>query len=81
MKRSVISTASLYLWLYVYYVVFLHKFGSNLEPIVEIGIFVGYTDTPHNYRVSFPSHRMTMVMRYVKFDEEKAMRISLEGEI
>ena len=29
MKWSVISTAYLFLWLFVYSVVFLHKFGSD----------------------------------------------------
>eukprot|EP00253_Pinus_taeda_P033890 PITA_33890 len=27
---------------------------KKLEPTAEVGIFVGYTDTPHNYRVYFP---------------------------
>ena len=54
---------------------------KNIELIAELGIFVGYTDTPHNYRVYLPSHRMTMVHRDVKFNEEKAMRCSLEREI
>ena len=31
--------------------------------------------------VYLPSHRMTMVCRDVKFDEEKAMRCSLEREL
>jgi hypothetical protein len=54
---------------------------KKLEPTAEIGIFVGYTDTPHNYRVYFPANRMTVVRRDVKFDEEKAMRLSLEREL
>ena len=52
-----------------------------LEPISELGIFVGYNDTPHNYRVYLPSHKMKIVHRDVKFDEEKAMRCSLEREL
>ena len=28
---------------------------KKLEPTVEVGIFVGYTKTPHNYRVYFPN--------------------------
>ena len=55
--------------------------GKKLEPIAKLGIFVGYTDTPHNYRVYLPSHRMTMVCRDVKFDEGKAMQISLGREL
>ena len=42
---------------------------------------MGYTDTPHNYRVYLPSHRMTIVRRDVKFDEEKAISCSLEREV
>ena len=42
---------------------------------------MGYTETPHNYWVYFPSLRMIVVRRDVKFDEEKAMRCSLEQEL
>ena len=34
---------------------------KKLEPIAEVGIFVGYTDTPHNYRVYFPDSRKSVV--------------------
>jgi len=54
---------------------------KNLEPTTELGIFVGYTDTPHNYQVYLPSHRMIVVRRDVKFDEQKGMRCSLEREL
>ena len=54
---------------------------KNLEPITELGIFLGYTDTPHNYQVYLPPKRMTVVHRDVKFDEDKAMRCSLKREI
>ena len=54
---------------------------KNLEPIVELGIFVGYTDTPHKNQVYLPSHKMTVVHRDVKFNEEKAMRSSVEREL
>ena len=54
---------------------------KKLEPTVEIEIFVGYTETPHNYRVYFPNSRMTVVRRDIKFDEENAMRLSLEIEL
>ena len=47
----------------------------------ELGIFVGHTDMPHNYRVYFPSNKMIVVRRNVKFNEEKAMRFSLEREL
>lgn len=54
---------------------------KNLEPTTELGIFVGHTDTPHNYRLYLSSHKMTVVHRDVKFDEERAMRFSLEREL
>ena len=34
---------------------------KKLEPTIEIDIFVGYTETPHNYRVYFPNNRMPIV--------------------
>ena len=46
---------------------------KKLEPIEELGIFVGYIDTPYNYRVYLSTNRMTVVHRDVRFDEEKAM--------
>ena len=54
---------------------------KKLEPIVEIGIFMGYIDTPHNYRVYFPNNKMTFVRRDIKFDEEKSMWFSLKREL
>jgi len=42
---------------------------------------MGYTDTPHKYRVYLISHKITVVRRNVKFDEEKAMGCSLEREL
>ena len=54
---------------------------KKLEPTTEVGIFVGYTDTPHNYQVYLSAKMLTVVNRDVKFDEEKAMRLSLEREI
>ena len=54
---------------------------KKVELTDELGIFLGYTDTPHNYRVYLSSYRMTVVRRDVKFDEEKAMRCSLEGDL
>ena len=39
----------------------------NLDPTAEVGIFVGYTDTPHNYRVYLPDSRKTVVRRDIKF--------------
>ena len=34
---------------------------KKLEPTAEVGIFVGYTETPHNYRVYFPNNKMTVM--------------------
>ena len=42
---------------------------------------MGYTKTPHNYRVYFPNSRMTVVRWDIKFNEEKAMKLSLEREL
>ena len=54
---------------------------KKLEPTKKVVIFVGYTDTRHKYQVYFSTHRMIVVRRDVKFDEEKAMRFSLEREL
>ena len=54
---------------------------KNMEPTAEVGIFVGYTETPRNYRVYFTNNKMTVVERDIKFDEEKTMRLSLEREL
>ena len=40
---------------------------KKLEPTAEGGIFVGYTDTPHNYRVYLPDSRKAVVQRVIKF--------------
>ena len=42
---------------------------KNLDLTTELGIFVGYTNTPHNYQVYFPTSRRTVVHKDVKFDE------------
>ena len=54
---------------------------KKLELTAEVGIFVGYIETPHNYRVYFPDSRMTVVRRDIKFNEVKAMKLSLEREL
>ena len=54
---------------------------KKLDPTTELGILVGYTDTPHNYRVYLPTSQRTVVCRDLKFDEQKAMRLSLEREL
>jgi hypothetical protein len=54
---------------------------KKLEPTVEAGIFARYTETPHNYHVYFPNSKMTVMRQDIKFDEGKAMRLSLEREL
>ena len=54
---------------------------KKLEPTEELGILVGCIDTPHNYQVYFPTIRRTVVRRDLKFDEQKAIQISLEREL
>lgn len=51
---------------------------KKYEPTIEMGVFVGYAKNPYSYRVYFPSLRVIVVRRYVKFDEENATRCSLE---
>jgi transposase InsO family protein len=54
---------------------------KKLESTVEVGIFVGYTETSHNYHVYFPNSKIIVMRRDIKFDEGKAMRLSLEREL
>ena len=54
---------------------------KKLEPTTEDGIFVGYTNTLHNYRVYFSINMMIDFKGDVKCDEEKAMQFSLEREL
>ena len=53
---------------------------KKLELTAEIGIFLGYTETPHNYGVYFLDSRKTVVRRNTKFHEEKALKCLLERE-
>jgi len=46
---------------------------KKFEPTKKLGIFVGYTDTPHNYQVYMLTSRMTVVHRDIRFDEEKVV--------
>jgi hypothetical protein len=54
---------------------------KKLELTVEVGIFVGYTETPHNYRVYFPKSKMIVMRQDIKFDEGKTMWLLLEREL
>ena len=49
---------------------------KNMEPTAKFGIFVGYTETTHNYFVYFPDSQMIVVRRDTKFNEVKAMKLS-----
>ena len=44
---------------------------KKLELTTEVGIFVGYTETPQNYRVYFPDSRKNVVRRDIKFMRRK----------
>jgi hypothetical protein len=63
------------------YVHVTKKTRKKLEPTTEVGIFVGYTETPHNYCVYFPNSKMIVMRQDIKFDEGKAMRLLLEREL
>ena len=54
---------------------------KKLELTPEVGIFLGYTETPHNYRVYLPNIQMTVMRWDIKFNEVKAMKLSLEREL
>jgi hypothetical protein len=54
---------------------------KKLEPTAEVWIFVGFTETPHNYHVYFSNNNMIVMRRDIKFDEGKSMQLSLEREI
>jgi hypothetical protein len=34
---------------------------KKMELTTEVGIFLGYTETPHNYHVYFPNSKMTVM--------------------
>jgi hypothetical protein len=54
---------------------------KKLEPTTEVGIFLGYKETPHNYRVYLSNSKMIVMRWDIKFDERKSMRLSLEREL
>ena len=51
----------------------------KLDPTTEVGIFVGYTDTPHNYRVYLSDSRKTVVRRISNFRRRKPCSVRLRG--
>ena len=68
----------------------LHIFGSvcychihvdtrkNLDPSSEKGILVGYNETSKAYRVYISARKRIIVSRDVQFDEDKALRRSMD---
>ena len=52
---------------------------KKLEPTTEIEIFVGYTETPHNYHVYFPNSRMIFVRWDIKLMRGKPCGCPLRG--
>ena len=53
---------------------------TKLEATGERGIFVGYDETSKAFRIYLPPQRK-VVVREVKFEEEKAFRRSLDSEM
>lgn len=47
-------------------------FRKKFKLAAELGVFLGYKETPNNYHVYLPSLRMTVVQRDVKYDEDKS---------
>jgi hypothetical protein len=54
---------------------------TKLEPMVERGIFVGYSDTSNAFRIYLPSLRKTLLRRDVRFEEDGAFRKSRGTDI
>ncbi|WP_208081120.1 hypothetical protein, partial [Bacteroides uniformis] len=53
---------------------------TKLEPTVEKGIFVGYSETSKAFWIYIPAQRRVVVRRDVKFEEDRAFRRSRELE-
>jgi hypothetical protein len=49
---------------------------TKMEPMVERGIFVGYSETSKAFRIDLPSLRKTVLRRDVRFEEDRAFRKS-----
>jgi hypothetical protein len=49
---------------------------KRLEPMIERGIFVGYSETSKNFRIYLPSLRKTVLRRDVRFEEDRSFRKS-----
>ena len=51
---------------------------KKLDPYGEKGLLVGYSEISKAYRVYIPSRRRIIVSRDVQFDEDRALRRSLD---
>ena len=51
---------------------------TKLEPTVEKGILVGYSETTKRYRIYLPTQRKLVVRRDVRIEEDRAFRKSVE---
>ena len=51
---------------------------KKLDPSGEKGLLVGYSEISKAYRVYIPARRRIIVSRDVKFDEDRALRRSLD---
>jgi len=54
---------------------------KKLELTIEVGIFLGYTDTPHNYRVYLPDSGKIVVRRDIKVQEAQVLHLKLLSKI
>ena len=62
-------------------VFYCHVHADNrktLDPSGEKGLLVGYIEILKAYRVYIPAHRRIIVRRDVQFDEDRALRRSLD---
>ena len=51
---------------------------KKLDPSGEKGLLVGYSETSKAYRVYIPARKRIIVSRDVQFDEDRALRRSLD---
>ena len=52
--------------------------GKKLDPSGEKGLLVGYSETSKTYRVYILARKMIIVSRDVQFDEDRALRRSMD---
>jgi hypothetical protein len=50
---------------------------TKLDPMIERGIFVGYSETLKAFHIYLPSLRKTVLRRDVRFEEDRAFRKSI----